>query len=52
MSVAVETTLAVTSLEVSFGKAERAVKVVRDVGFELTPGRTLVLLGESGPASR
>jgi oligopeptide/dipeptide ABC transporter ATP-binding protein len=47
VSVAVETSLAVTSLEVSFGKGG-ATKVVRDVGFELTPGRTLVLLGESG----
>jgi oligopeptide/dipeptide ABC transporter ATP-binding protein len=48
VSVAVETSLAVTGLEVSFGTGERAVKVVRDVGFELSPGRTLVLLGESG----
>ena len=48
MSVAVETSLAVTGLEVAFGTGERAVKVVRDVGLELSPGRTLVLLGESG----
>ncbi|MGH2936778.1 MAG: ABC transporter ATP-binding protein [Solirubrobacterales bacterium] len=48
MSVAVETSLAVAGLEISFGKGDRVTKVVRDVGFELTPGRTLVLLGESG----
>jgi oligopeptide/dipeptide ABC transporter ATP-binding protein len=48
VSVAVETTLAVAGLEVSFGKGEHRLPVVRDVGFDLTAGRTLVLLGESG----
>jgi len=48
VSVAVQTSLAVTGLEVTFGSGVGRVPVVRDVGFELTPGRTLVLLGESG----
>jgi oligopeptide/dipeptide ABC transporter ATP-binding protein len=43
------TTLAVEGLEVTFGAVgEHPVPVVRDVGFSLAAGRTLVLLGESG----
>jgi oligopeptide/dipeptide ABC transporter ATP-binding protein len=50
VSVTAETrTLAVDGLEVTFGAGgEHPVPVVRDVGFALEPGRTLVLLGESG----
>ncbi|WP_114946183.1 ABC transporter ATP-binding protein [Microvirga calopogonii] len=40
--------LSVRSLSVQFGKGEGAFKAVKDVSFDVQPGKTLAVVGESG----
>jgi microcin C transport system ATP-binding protein len=40
--------LEVRDLSVSFGRAEREVKAVRNISFTIEPGQTVALVGESG----
>ena len=40
--------LSVRSLSVEFGTGERAFKAVKDVSFDVQPGKTLAVVGESG----
>ncbi|MBA1156309.1 ABC transporter ATP-binding protein [Microvirga mediterraneensis] len=40
--------LSVRSLSVEFGKGEGAFKAVKDVSFDVQPGKTLAVVGESG----
>jgi glutathione transport system ATP-binding protein len=43
-----EPLLSVRSLSVAFGQGEGAFRAVKDVSFDVLPGRTLAVVGESG----
>src|SRR5258708_5389294 len=45
---AAEGTLRVTDLEVAFRRGALTIEAVRGISFAVEPGKTLVLLGESG----